>query len=119
MCVCVCVSEAQGTFDVLPIAQVLRTYDTRHPHDALIIDSWAQIFAVSGRHINHIATRPQSPHTHTTQSTMTSDLYSLQLYTLQQGFPDRGPRAQIWAPDRLFLGPLGLKYMHWIWAFGP
>ena len=31
----------------------------------------------------------------------------------------RGPRAQIWAPARLFLGPLGLKYMHWIWAFGP
>ena len=29
-----------------------------------------------------------------------------------QGRPDRGPRAQIWAPDRLFLGPLGLKYMH-------
>ena len=31
---------------------------------------------------------------------------------LSQGFPDRGPRAQILAPDRLFLGPLGLKYMH-------
>ena len=22
-----------------------------------------------------------------------------------QGCPDRGPRAQIWVPDRLFLGP--------------
>ena len=33
-------------------------------------------------------------------------------YSLQQGCPDRGPRAQIWAPDRLILGPLGLKYMH-------
>ena len=33
-------------------------------------------------------------------------------FTVEQGFPDRGPRAQIWAPDRLFLGPLGLKYMH-------
>ena len=43
-------------------------------------------------------------------------LYS---YSVHQGFPDRGPRAQIWAPDRLLLGPLGLKYMHWIWAFGP
>ena len=31
---------------------------------------------------------------------------------LVQGCPDRGPRAQICAPDRLFLGPLGLKYMH-------
>ena len=39
--------------------------------------------------------------------------------TVHQGFPDRGPRAQILAPDRLILGPLGLKYMHWIWAFGP
>ena len=34
------------------------------------------------------------------------------IYEYSQGFPDRGPRAQIWAPDRLFLGPLGLKYMH-------
>ena len=25
--------------------------------------------------------------------------------------PDHGPRAQIWAPVQLFLGPLGLKYM--------
>ena len=31
---------------------------------------------------------------------------------VEQGCPDRGPRAHIWAPDRLFLGPLGLKYMH-------
>ena len=31
---------------------------------------------------------------------------------VQQGCPDRGPRAQIWAPDRLCLGTLGLKYMH-------
>ena len=36
----------------------------------------------------------------------------LREYSIKQGFPDRGPRAQIWAPDRLFLGPLGLKYMH-------
>ena len=34
------------------------------------------------------------------------------VYTVHQGFPDRGPRAQIWAPDRLLLGPLGIKYMH-------
>ena len=33
-------------------------------------------------------------------------------HRVRQGRPDRGPRAQIWAPDRLFLGPLGLKYMH-------
>ena len=26
-----------------------------------------------------------------------------------QGCPDRGPWAQIWAPDRLFLGPLRFK----------
>ena len=42
--------------------------------------------------------------------------------SVDQGFPDRGPRAQIWAPDRLCLGPLGLKYMPKyirIWAFGP
>ena len=38
--------------------------------------------------------------------------FILRRYTVLQGFPDRGPRAQIWAPDRLFLGPLGLKYMH-------
>ena len=38
-------------------------------------------------------------------------VYTLRVY-VGQGRPDRGPRAQIWAPDRLFLGPLGLKYMH-------
>ena len=34
-------------------------------------------------------------------------LYSVH-FNLHQGCPDRGPRAQIWARDRLVLGPLGL-----------
>ena len=39
--------------------------------------------------------------------------------TLDQGCPRNGPRAQIWANDQIFLGLLGLKFLHWIWAFGP
>ena len=39
------------------------------------------MFAASGRHINDIATRPQSPHTHTTQSTLTSDFTIQTLHT--------------------------------------
>ena len=77
VCVCACVPEAQGTCDVLPIAQVFPGSNAvthlRHSPLAWCIACWAQIFAASGRHINHIATRPQSPHTHTTQSTLTSD----------------------------------------------
>ena len=32
--------------------------------------------------------------------------------SVHQDCPARGPRAQIWAPARRVLGPLGLKYMH-------
>ena len=30
-------------------------------------------------------------------------------HLIKQGRPDRGPRAQIWAPDRLFFGPFRFK----------
>ena len=33
------------------------------------------------------------------------------MHTVQQGRPDRGPRANL-GPWPTFLGPLGLKYMH-------
>ena len=46
-------------------------------------------------------------------------IYARVFQTVNPG-PKFGPLTDFfWAPNRLFLGPLGLKYMHWIWAFGP
>ena len=100
VCVCVCVPEAHkaiATYCLLrkyfQTQTQFRTYDTPHSHDALIIDA-----LIAGRRFlprqgvtlinNHIATRPQSPHTHTT------------VHSLHQGCPDLWFRNQIW-----FLGP--------------
>ena len=107
MCVCVCVCVcARGTRQlrrrtVLPIAQLFQA-QTQLPLawciDHWCIDCWAQIFAASGP---HIATRPQSPHTYATQSTLTSDST---VYTLTRGQ----------APSRKYnctMGKLGNNYI--------
>ena len=54
VCVCVCVPEAQGTCDVLPIAQLRSTRA-----DALVIDALIAERRFLPRHINHI---PKHPH---------------------------------------------------------
>ena len=39
-------------------------------------------------------------------------------YTVHRAVQTVGPGPKF-GPLTYFLGPLGLKYMHWIWAFGP
>ena len=67
-CVCVCVSvpEAQGTCDVLPIAQLRTTLA-----DVLIIDALIAGRRFLPRHINHIPTQPPTLHTHRRQAANT------------------------------------------------
>ena len=117
-----CVPEAQGTSDVLPIAQVFPGSNAvthlRHSQlawciDDWYIDCWAQILAASGRHINHLATRPQSPHTLTTQSTLTSDFYSL--HSTVQCCPLLWLRSQIWLLGKIYLARLHFTLCNAFW----
>ena len=79
----VCVPEAQGTCDVFAycasISRLKRTYDTRHSHDALIIDALIAGRRFLPRHIHHIPTHPHYTLTQAANTIAQWEIYIMEI----------------------------------------